>query len=174
MKKTIGAAAAAILVTGTAANADMVLHMDINSIHVQATNSAGLPSPFGGLSHTGAVNFSFQVGSSIIASIDTQNGSNPPVNQNFSGQLVNFTGSINLSSGMVTGGSLTTTINGNDQYSASVTPNVGAVTPYVGGGFKIEGLTFNGHFTDNTFGNVDVSTWFNAQTISGLLGSFLQ
>ena len=174
MKKLTCGAIAAVLTAGSAASADMILHLDINSIRAQSTNGAGANTPFGGLNHTGAVQFTFQVGSSILAGIDIQDGNNAPVNQNFNGTLLNFTGSINLSNGMVTGGNVNVQANGNDSYTASITPNVGAVTPYVGGGFKIEGLTFNGMFSDAQFGNVNIAPWFNAQSGGGLLGSFLQ
>jgi hypothetical protein len=174
MRLTIGAAGAALLLAGAAANADMVLHLDVNSVHIQATNSAGANSAFGGLNHTGAIHFSFAAGASILAGIDTQTNGAPPVNQNFTGSLVNFTGVINLNSGMVTGGNLAVNINSGDSYTAQVVPGDGAVSRYVGGGFKIEGLTFDGHFTDSLFGNVNVAPWFNAQQLGGLLGSFLQ
>ena len=174
MKTLIGAATAAILTAGTAASADTVLHMDINSVRAQAMTPGGIGSAFGGLNHTGSVDFSFDATSSIMAAIDIQDGNNNPINQNFNGSLVNFTGTINLSSGMVTGGNLAVSINGGDSYTADITPGVGAVSNYVGGGFKIEGLTFNGHFTDANFGNVNVTPWFNAQSLGGLLGSFLQ
>jgi hypothetical protein len=78
-----------------------------------------------------------------------------------------------MSNGQVTGGTISLQINGNDAYSAQIVSNVGAVSTYVGGGYKIEGLTFDGMFTDSTFGNVDVSPWFNQQ-LAGLMGSFLQ
>ena len=174
MKKLTCGAIAAVLATGSVASADLVLHMDINSVRAQATNGAGANTAFGGLNHTGAVEFSFQINSSILAAIDIQDGNMAPVNQTVTGSLINFTGRINLSSGMVTGGNINVQVSGNDAYTADVTPNVGAVTPYVGGGFKIEGLTFNGMFTDANFAGVNVSPWFNAQQAGGLLGSFLQ
>jgi hypothetical protein len=50
---------------------------------------------------------------------------------------------------------------------------VGAVQPFVGGGFTIEGLTTGGHFSDGTFGTVDISDFFAGQQGGGLNGSFL-
>lgn len=173
MKTLIGAAVATVLAAGTAASADMVLHMDINNIRSQSTNASGANAPFGGLSHTGAVNFSFQSSITQLAGMDIQTDNAPPVDQHMSGVLTNFTGSIQLSNGMVTGGSINVTAGG-DSYTAQITPNVGAVSPFVGGGFKIEGLTFNGQFSGGSFAGVDVTPWFNSQTLGGLLGSFLQ
>ena len=81
---------------------------------------------------------------------------------------------MNLVNGHVTGGNFTVAA-GSDTYSADVVPDVGAVSNYVGGGFKLEGLTFNGHFSDSMFGNIDVSRWTNFQNqLNGLIGSFLQ
>jgi hypothetical protein len=165
---------AAVLTAASAASADLVLHMDVNSIQAQATNGAGANTAFGGLNHTGAVQFSFDVNSSILAAIDIQDGNGTPINQTLTGQLINFTGRINLSNGMVTGGNINVQATGGDTYTADITPNVGAVTPYVGGGFKIEGLTFNGMFSSSTFAGVDVTPWFGTQQQGGLLGSFLQ
>lgn len=105
--------------------------------------------------------------------MDIQSGSGAPAPQNVTGTLANFTGVINLNNGMVTGGNISVAAGG-DTYTAQITPNVGSVSPYVGGGFKIEGLTFDGMFSSSTFAGVDVAPWFNAQTIGGLLGSFLQ
>lgn len=174
MNRLICAVAATVVGSAGAASAESVLHLDVNSIRVQVQNGSGANSAFGGLSHTGSINFSFQAGATELLAVQTQINGGAPVNQNFSGSLTNFTGTVNLVNGQVTGGNLAATVNGDDSYSASITPNVGSVSNFVGGGFKVEGLTFNGMFTDATFGNVDISPWFNSQSIGGLLGSFLQ
>jgi hypothetical protein len=173
MNRMMCTAAATILATAGVATADSVLQLDVNSIKVQARNAGGQNSSFGGLSHTGSIAFSFQAGTTVLANINVQENNQAPVNQNFTGSLTNFTGVINLNNGQVTGGNLGVFVNG-DSYTASVTPNVGAVSNFIGGGFKVEGLTFNGMFTDASFGNVNVAPWFNAQSMGGLLGSFLQ
>jgi hypothetical protein len=109
-----------------------------------------------------------------LVDIAVANGLGAPVSQGFSGSLINFTGHINMTNGQVTGGNLMLQIDGGDSYSADIVSNVGAVTNFIGGGFKIEGLTFNGQFNDPMFGNVNVAPWFEAQGFGGLLGSFLQ
>lgn len=174
MKGFLSAAVATVLAAGTAGQAAMTLQFDVNGIAVQSQNGAGAASSFGGLNHTGSVNFNFSSGITRLVDIAISNGNVAPQSAGFSGSLVDFDGTINMANGQVTGGNLVIRINGNDTYSASIAPNVGAVSNYVGGGFKIEGLTFNGMFSDATFGNVNVSEWFNSQSISGLLGSFLQ
>src|SRR5205814_8684227 len=84
------------------------------------------------------------------------------------------TGQVTLVNGQVTGGSITVAISNGDSYTCGITPSSGAVSTYVGGGFKIEALTRNGMFNDAQFGNVNVSPWFAAQSPNGLPGSFLQ
>jgi hypothetical protein len=173
MRVLCGAALATVLAASAAANAAMTLQFDVNGIQVQSTNGSGANSAFGGLSHTGSVNFSFASGITRLVDIAISNGTGAPQAQGFNGSLANFTGNITMSNGQVTGGSLNIAING-DTYTAQIVSNVGSVSNYIGGGYKIEGLTFNGLFSDATFGNVDVSPWFNSQTLGGLLGSFLQ
>lgn len=174
MNRLICAGLATVLCAAAAASADNSLHLDVNGAAFQIHDGSGANSAFGGLGHTGSIVFSFAPGTTQLVGIDTQNGSNAPVNQNFSGSLTNFTGTINLVNGQVTGGNLSVQVNGSDSYSASITPNIGSVSMFVGGGFKVEGLTFNGMFSGPNFGNVDVSPWFNSQGPGGLLGSFLQ
>ncbi len=174
MRGLTAAAVATVLAAGTAAQAAMTLQFDVNGIAVQTLNGAGAASSFGGLNHTGSVNFNFSTGITRLVDIAVSNGNGTPQSAGFSGSLVDFDGHINMVNGQVTGGNLVIRVAGNDTYSASIAQNVGAVSNYVGGGYKIEGLTFNGMFSDATFGNVNVSEWFNSQSISGLLGSFLQ
>jgi hypothetical protein len=154
--------------TATAvANAAQTLQFDLNSFATQARDTAGVNSPFGGLTHSGSIAFS--LGSGYLNAVSVSNGG-PFVNQNFSGTLTGLSGQINLSNGQVTGGNLLITVNGGSDTYATNIANVGQISTYVGGGFKIEGLTVNGAFSDALFGNVDVSAWFNEV----LAGSFLQ
>ena len=85
-----------------------------------------------------------------------------------------FGGEVDLVHGPVTGGNILIRINNNDQYACNITPGSGAVSNFIGGGFKVEGLSRNGFFNDAQFGNVNVAPWFNAQGLNGLMGSFLQ
>lgn len=165
-----------VLIAGTAASADMhkTLQLDINGIGLQARDGAGAATPFGGLGHSGALDFSFAPGVTNLLGVFIQQGMSPPVNQGFNGHLTNFDGVINLHNGAVTGGHLMVTVNGVDTFTAQVSPGIGQVTPFVGGGYKVEGLTYDGFFSGPMFGNVDVSTWFNIQPIlGGHPGSFL-
>ncbi len=171
MKSVILAGVAGLLSAASVANADPLLQFDVNSFNVGTTNSAGLGSAFGGLTHTGSVNFS------VIPQVTVLNGmfgngpgGGPLTNLGFNGSLSNFTGHIDMVNGQITGGSVTLSVNGGtDSYTTDI-QNAGHVEAYIGGGFKIEGLMYHGAFTDSQFGNVNVSNWFN-QT---LVGSFLQ
>lgn len=151
-----------------------VLQFDVNSFSTQARNNANANVAFGGLSHTGNVQFS--AGSGVLAGIFIQATTPGPfVNAGFAGStMTGFSGQVNLNNGQVTGGSITLTISNGDSYTCLIKPNVGAVSSFVGGGFKIEALTTNGLFNDAQFGNVNVNPWFSSQGANGLLGSFLQ
>jgi hypothetical protein len=161
----VGALAGAAVATPT-------LQLDLNAIRIQVQNGAGANSAFGGLSHTGSVNFSFQASTTVLNGVFIQSVVNGPFNNaNFSGSLSNFTGAINLVNGQVTGGHLGVFVNaGSDSYVCDIVPHSGAVSNYVGGGFKIEGLSFHGAFSDSLFGNVNVAPWASGN----LPGSFLQ
>lgn len=174
MKQCVRSAAVTVLAAGSMALAAPIIHFDINGITAQARDASGANSAFGGLSHTGALSFGFESGASHLVDIDIQQTiGGTPVQQNFTGQLTNFAGTVNLSGGRVTGGSFTIA-DGADTYSADVVANVGAVGNYVGGGFTLQGLTINGHFSGDHFAGIDVAPWFNAQTLNGIIGSFLQ
>lgn len=176
MKRKIAAVVSGVLLAAGAASATPILQFDVNQFHFQARNGAGAASPFGGLSHTGSVQFSYTANVTVLNGVFVQSvASGPFVNQNFSGSLANFTGQITLSNGQVTGGNIAISINGGtDTFTTNIQGGVGQVSTFVGGGYKIEGLTAGGLFSDAAFGNVNVTPWFNAQTPSGLLGSFLQ
>ena len=171
--KILGTAVAVLALAGVA-QATPVLQFDVNAFNTQAVNNANVNSPFGGVAHTGAVNFS--IGAGVLNGVFMQTAVNGPfANANFAGfTLTNFAGQVVLNNGVVTGGSMTLTLNNADSYTCVLVPGSGAVSNYVGGGYKIEALTNAGFFNDSTFGNVNISPWFASQGASGLSGSFLQ
>lgn len=173
MKLASGIVAATMMAAAGSALAVPDLQIDINGFQTQAVNSGGAPVAFGGLTHTGAVQFS--LGSGLINGIGIRTVANGPfVNAGFTGTLADFTGQINLNNGLVTGGSITVTLTNGDTYTTLISAGSGMVSTYVGGGFKIEALTHGGMFNDSMFANVDVTPWFNAQSPNGLPGSLLQ
>jgi hypothetical protein len=126
-----------------------VLQFDVNAFNTQAVNNANVNSPFGGVAHTGAVNFS--IGAGVLNGVFMQTAVNGPfANANFAGfTLTNFAGQVVLNNGVVTGGSMTLTLNNADSYTCVLIPGSGAVSNYVGGGYKIEALTNAGFFNDS-------------------------
>jgi hypothetical protein len=157
-------AVAAALAGASVASAAQQLQIDLNALGFQAQNSAGAASSFGGLAHTGSVQLTAVPLISVLAGVSIDG-----VNQNFVGTLTNMSASILLTNGNVTGGTLFVEVNGTDTYTAQIA-TAGYVETYIGGGYTIQGLTFNGAFNSNVFGNVNVTPW----NTGGLFGSFLQ
>jgi MYXO-CTERM domain-containing protein len=167
----VSAAIAGLAMAASTASAQRMLQMDINVLDFQARNSAGAPAPFGGLTHTGSLVLSDGTGSVLNdLAIQTGGPGNPFMPQAFTGSLGDVAITINLNSGMVTGGSMMVHV-GSDMYSATIAPG-GSVTTYVGGGFKIDSLTSAGMFSGATFAGVNIADFFAAQG-GGLPGSFL-
>lgn len=172
MKSVLIPSAMTLCVSATAL-ASPTLQFDVNTIGIQARDGAGASSAFGGLTHTGSVNFTYTSFTSLAGMFVQNSSFGVWDNQGFSGSLSGFNGTVTLDSGMVTGGSITLSVNGSsDSYTAQIVPGVGRVRPYVGGGYTVQGLTFAGFFSDAQFGNVDVTQWFNNN--GGLFGSFLE
>jgi hypothetical protein len=171
-----GIALTTVLLAAAAATATPTLQLDVNGFQIQAVDGAGASTAFGGLTHTGALKFSFTQNVTELQAVLAQTvPAGPFVNQGFSGTLANFSGQVNLVNGQVTGGSIVVSVNGGaDTYQTNIMSWSGQVASYVGGGYKIEGLTSGGAFSDSMFGNVDVSPWFAVQGGGGLLGSFLE
>src|SRR5262249_12173603 len=106
----LGAVCGVLLAAGSAA-ASPTLQLDVNAIGIQVRNGAGANSAFGGVSHTGSVNFSL-ASSTVLAGVFIQSlVGGPFVNAGFSGTISNFVGAINLNNGHVTGGSLAVFVN---------------------------------------------------------------
>ena len=179
MRKSLKGAAAltAVFLCAQAGLAQSrVLQFDLNNLGFQAYNVLGAPAPFGGLTHTGALDLFDSLPTTQLLAVLISTGGGPFQNQ--PGAPWNLTDcvlNINLSNGNVTGGSFSVDINGGpggggDRYSASIGA-AGSVSTYVGGGFKIEGLTLAGSFSDASFGPVNVSDFFSGSP--NLQGSFL-
>ena len=155
------------------------LQWDLNNLAFQAMNAAGAPAPFGGVTHTGSLVLQEQLPTTELLAILISTAGGPFQNQ--PGAPWNLTDallSINLNNGNVTGGTFRVDLNGGpgsggDRYSAVIGAG-GSVSTFVGGGFKVEGLTMNGQFSDATYGSVNVADFFASQgTPPFLQGSFL-
>lgn len=167
-KKRLALSAAAILAAAlgaSEASADSVLQFDVNGLTATAVPTGGGALPFS-TSFTGTVTLEDD-GNSSLAGIFIDS-----TDQGYAGTLSDFTGSIFISSGAVTGGSFTITDTGGDFYTASILGG-GSVGTAVGqsGPFTIDGLTFAGDFSDAMFANVDISIFEAEEPVSG---SFLE
>lgn len=178
LRVTAASVLAAIGLAASAAAAQVrTLQFDVNNVALQAQDASGAPTAFGGVSHTGSLVLSDSAGISELVGLAIRTGSGPFMTQAGTFSLTDFAMTIDMSNGMVTGGSLLLDVNGGpsgggDRYTANI-GNAGAVTTFVGGGFKVEGLTDGGMFSDGIFGTVDISDFFNNQGSGGLPGSFL-
>lgn len=175
----VSAAVTAVVLFAQAGVAQIrTLQLDVNNLAFQAQNAQGQPVPFGGVSHTGSLVLTDLLPTTELVGIAIRNGNGPFINQpGAPWNLTDATMVINLSNGMVTGGTFTVDINGGpasgDRYTATIGA-AGSVSTFIGGGFKVEGLTASGMFSDASFGTVNVADFFADQsTPPGLLGSFL-
>ncbi len=167
----LAVSAAVIAASGAAANAAMTeLQFDWNSVTAQSKDAAGVDSAFGGLSHTGSIVFSDDANSGLLL---TEDFSGFPTNTYIntgSNPAVNLMGEIELVNGIVVGGFFAVEANG-DTYDAQIRANSGAVSAKANG-FTLDGLTFNGTFSDDNFDGIDVTNFFDFNGQNP--GSFLQ
>src|SRR5262245_5616253 len=87
MKALLGATIATVFAAATTATAEITLQMDINGFQVQAKNNDGSNSGFGGLHHTGSIDFNTGP-FAVLNSVSIRHGNSPPVDQGFIGSLV--------------------------------------------------------------------------------------
>lgn len=179
MKKT-KFAMTAIAVAGTlAASAQAVdtLQLDVNAMEIQVTDSSGAAAGFGGLTHSGQIEFSFSAASPATnLTIYKELGSGSGFSSEGAQAISDVDGFVSLSGGLVTGGELALTLANGDVYTTKVRSGSGMVeTAATPGGFSIDGLTFDGDFfdfePDGMYGTVDVSDWIAGEPLAG---SFLQ
>lgn len=177
MKSCTIAAAAALLVFASAGMAQSrTLQFDVNNLGFQAYNQQGQSSAFGGLTHSGRLDLFDDLPLSELLSVSIRTGSGPFITQPYSGGLTHMLMSIVLSNGAVTGGSLILEVNGGpgvgDRYTANFSA-AGNISTYIGGGFKVEGLSVAGLFSDNNFAGVAVADFFASQGGTQNQGSFI-
>ncbi len=165
MKHTIILTAIALAAAAGSASAGVAnVRYDTNNL----TASAG--GPFGGTTHTGAITITHNATSTLNGIVIFG------VSQPFTGALASFSATINLVNGFVTTGSLSTVLTDGSRYDASINGGGGRVVFQAGRGFRIDGLTFNGNFSNlvggTNFGGVNVAAAVGAGA-SNYDGSFL-
>lgn len=157
---------AAFAAAGTCASAASVLQIDLNTLTAQAVRASDNANAFDGLGHTGSIMLSSN-GSSTLADI-LLNGNAQNI---AAGQLMSFTGQIDLVGGDVTGGSFTLTLTDASTFTATILGGYGQVNTQAGQGYSIDGLITSALFSSNPFAGVDISQWFSEQPLTG---SFLE
>jgi hypothetical protein len=159
-------AAAAAAGLATAAHADTELQIDVNSLVVSTSGGSG---SFGA-DFTGSLEMNDGPESNLAGLLCD----GMPLG--IDGTLSDFSGTINLQNGTVSGGSFTIEVTesggGTNSYMAQIASGVGSVEPQAGQGFQIDGLTFQGMFSSDTFAGADVSPWFGAQPLPGSFLTF--
>ena len=159
------------------AQAQLTVGFDINGFSY-AFKDAGGVGGFGGESHTGTLEWSFRPSpATVIAAVrtgtDGQFGALTPVALGAS--LADFSGSFVLESGYVKSGSFNVELDNGDTYTAEAVGDSGNIQSLLIGQYTLDGLTFEGAFSDDAFGSVDVAPFFAAQGgPGGLAGSFFK
>src|SRR5690606_2982797 len=86
--------------------------------------------------------------------------------------LSDFGGSVTFIGGVVQSGDFTVTLSNGDTYTAEL--KTGGLTD-VGSQYTLDGVTYEGAFSDNTFGDIDVTAWYDQQGEQGqLFGSIFK
>lgn len=160
---------ASVLALGSGLHAQQILQMDVNDLSYQVTDAQGNPASFGGVTHSGTVSL-FDGANAAIQGVLKKSGPGFPfiADPLFTASLSSMSLDINLSGGLVTGGSLSVSISSGDTYTAILDAS-GQVRTTVIGGFTIDAATLQGTFSDSNFGGSDITSWFNAQGGAGAL-----
>ncbi len=153
----------AALSCATAAEAQNILQMDLNSLSVQKVGG------WDGLTHTGTLIVSADIDSTLNAILvdgSNQAGFIP-------GQLLDVQGTVELLNGVVVGGMLHVDLITGATYDAALPSGQGNVNTSAGstGPFLIDGLTISGFFNNLVGGaiyaGVDVSLWDGIEPLNG-------
>lgn len=157
------------------------LQLDLNQLAYQVFDIQGMPSSFDGETHTGAVTLWADGPSALLKVLIREAPGLPFVNQtSYSGDLTGLAITLELDNGAVVGGDVSIEIDdgpgsGGDLYTAFVLDGAGSVKATAIGGYTIDALTFEGAFSDDNFGGVDILPWYVAQASQvALEGSLYQ
>jgi hypothetical protein len=176
VKMGMAAVAAAGMLAGGAQATD-TLQLDVNAMEIQVRDSGGAATAFGGVTHSGSIDFGFSAASPATSMVIYKElGLGSGFSFEGAQAITDVDGFVSLTAGLVTGGEIAFTLANGDIYSAKVKAGSGMVeTAATPGGFSIDGLTFDGDFfdaqPDGMYGTVDVSQWISGEP---LFGSFLE
>ena len=160
---TLGAAVVALAAPAVAG----IVPVRIDTNNLTTATAGGVA--FGGLTHTGTLNVSSNANSTLNSIFIFGNPAG------LSAGLASFSATINLVNGFVNGGSLSILATDGSQYNATISGAAGRVNTQVGQGFRIDGLTFSGFFSNlvggTNFAGVNVISPLNG--FGPYEGSFL-
>lgn len=159
------AAVAATTFAAASASAQLTLAFDINNFDYQFRDSSGAAG-FGGTDHSGTVDWSYRADPpTVIADsrMGDQGRFGPLDPIALGATLADFSGSMEFSAGDVMSGSFTVTLSNGDTYTTNIDSASGSIRELTVGGWTLDGLTFDGGFNDEEFGNIDVSEFFAIQ-----------
>ncbi len=156
----------------TSASAQLVLTFDVNGFDYEFTDAAGASS-FGGENHTGSLDWTFAT-SPVTVIADARIGEDGRFGQLLDvvlgASLADFDANFDFDSGRIQGGDVTITLDNGDTYTADLAPGIGRIMSMgPTGGFMIDGLTLNGRFSDDQFGDIDVTEFTRIQDEAGML-----
>lgn len=174
---TATAAIAASSMIAASASAQATLAFDINNFNYQFFDSSGAAG-FGGDEHDGRVEWSYRTDPPTVIA-DARTGSEGRFGllepADLGQSLKNFTGNLEFTSGNVSGGSFTVTLDNDDTYTAQLNGASGSIQELTIGGWTLDGLTFDGEFNDEFFGDINVSELFaQSGAPDGLPGAFFK
>lgn len=175
MRGLVIAAVAATTVLAASAQAQLTLAFDINGFNYEFKDSGGATA-FGGDTHTGTVEWDYNA-SPATTIADTRVGLGGQFGS-FSSvalgayTLADFEGDVTFLNGAVQSGDFTVTLSNGDTYTAQL--KSGGLTS-VGSQYTLDGMTFEGAFSDDSFGDIDVTEWYDRQGNPGeLFGSIFK
>lgn len=166
---TVVSAVAALGVAGAAhASTFSSLHFDLDGLVAQTSTGGAFDLNYSGdllLSSNNAADLAGVFGDGLTLA------------GTFTGVLDSFAATVTIDNGDIVGGSFAIVLVGGETYSASITANSGEVRDTTGGvgsvrEYFFEGLTFDGVFSSNTFGGLNVSNFVAGIPLAGELFEF--
>lgn len=164
-------AAVSLCALAGVAQATDELHLDINNMTVQAKDSVGGSAISFDPSLSGVLEFSFDSSTLDIDELLDIFGSSTFVDHGAQVGFSDITGHLAYSAGGITGGSFVVTVSG-ETYTANIKAGSGFIAGGGGDPYVIHGSTFDGIFSDTSFGTVDVSKYVAGQPLAGRLWQF--
>lgn len=161
------ATAAVAAFAAAPATAQLTMALDVNGFEYEFRDAGGEVG-FGGATHTGTMvwRFSSDEPRVVEARMGEEGifGELEPVAVGTG--LNDFSATIELNSGRIEGGTLMVRLDNGDTYTTTFSGS-GGLTRLAHGGYTIDGLTMDGEFNDDSFGDIDVSEFNRLDNLPG-------